>query len=223
MVPLAHRLWPLLLVAVACSRGPVQEQDLDVLDTSIHYRQAGPMDGDAVLLLHGAAYTSADWERIGTLQLLADAGFRAIALDLPSKGESGDWNHVVEGFLLEFVDALQLETCAVVAPSMSGAYALPFVTLHPHRVRAFIPVAPIRIPHFLSAARTCPVPTLVLWGSEDQTIPLRHGQDLTDALPSARLHVLEGGSHAFYLEDPDPFHHELLGFLGSGGSLGSGG
>ena len=36
-----------------------------------------------VLLLHGAAFTSKDWEKTETLQLLGAIGHKAIAIDLP--------------------------------------------------------------------------------------------------------------------------------------------
>lgn len=39
-----------------------------------------------VVLLHGKAFNSHTWEQLGTLQLLVQRGYRAVALDLP--GES---------------------------------------------------------------------------------------------------------------------------------------
>lgn len=37
-----------------------------------------------VLLLHGAKYSAQTWEDLGTLAVLADAGFRVAAVDLPT-------------------------------------------------------------------------------------------------------------------------------------------
>lgn len=56
----------------------------------LFYRQSEPTSGDvrmSVLLLHGIRFSSENWLNIGTLETLAKAGCRAVAVDLP--GESG--------------------------------------------------------------------------------------------------------------------------------------
>jgi abhydrolase domain-containing protein 14 len=202
----------------ACAKaepGALVEFDIKVLDTDIHGLEAGPADGKVVLLLHGNAFTSATWQELGTVELLADAGFRTIAIDLPEKGESGKWPHVLEGFLIEFLGAMKIESCAVIAPSMSGAYAFPLVTIHQHRVSAFVPIAPIRIKQFLTALPECNTPTLALWGENDSLIPIKLGNDLADAMPNARLHVIPNAEHACYMQATELFHQELLAFLES--------
>lgn len=204
------------LLLGACGQpepGALMEDDIQVAGTTIHYRAAGPPDGDVILLLHGAAFSSATWQELGTLQLLADAGYRAIAVDLPEKGESEKWPHVLEGFLIELVDAMDIEKCAVVAPSMSGAYAFPFVTIHEHRVSSFAALAPVRAGQFLPAMKQTKLPVLVMWGENDSVIPLQLGKRLVEATPNARLTVFEGAGHAFYMQATADFHQELMQFL----------
>ena len=52
----------------------------------LFYRQSEPVSGEprlGVLLLHGIRFTSENWLNIGTLETLAKAGCRAVAIDLP--------------------------------------------------------------------------------------------------------------------------------------------
>lgn len=57
-------------------------------DQALFYRQALPAGCTArltVLLLHGIRFSSENWRHIGTLETLAAAGHRALALDLPGE------------------------------------------------------------------------------------------------------------------------------------------
>ena len=56
------------------------------------YRESVPSVSSAVdpprptvLLLHGAAFSSATWRDLHTLQLLAASGHRAVAIDVPGQ------------------------------------------------------------------------------------------------------------------------------------------
>lgn len=53
-------------------------------------KNASSQESVSVLLLHGARYTSSTWVDLGTLTALANAGYRAVAVDLPAHGSSGD-------------------------------------------------------------------------------------------------------------------------------------
>lgn len=46
-------------------------------------------------------------------------------------------------------------------------------------------------------------PTLVLAGDDDRAIPLANARLLARLLPNATLHVVEGGGHAFLLDEPE--------------------
>ena len=46
-------------------------------------------------------------------------------------------------------------------------------------------------------------PTLVVWGKEDSFVPLVYADEFTRRIAGARLHTVEGTSHAPHLEQPD--------------------
>jgi pimeloyl-ACP methyl ester carboxylesterase len=46
------------------------------------------------------------------------------------------------------------------------------------------------------------MPTLVIWGEQDQIVPVSVGQTLADALPHAHFHVLRNCGHLPTLEEP---------------------
>jgi abhydrolase domain-containing protein 14 len=116
--------------------------DLEIDGQAIHGRDAGPRTGTPVLLLHGAAFDSGTWEKLGTLSVLAGAGFRAVAVDLPGFGGSKGARVAPDHFLEKLMPALGLDRVVIVSPSMSGLFSFPYVLVHPKRVAGFVPVAP---------------------------------------------------------------------------------
>ena len=74
-------------------------------------------------------------------------------------------------------------------------------------------MAPVAIGEHLKRLEGSKVPALIFWGSEDRTIPLKQGEQLSRAMPASRLVVLDGASHPCYLDRPLDFHRELLQFL----------
>ncbi len=47
-----------------------------------------------------------------------------------------------------------------------------------------------------------PVPTLVVWGERDRTIPIEHGRDAHERIPHSRFETLPRAAHFPNLEDP---------------------
>jgi pimeloyl-ACP methyl ester carboxylesterase len=58
-------------------------------------------------------------------------------------------------------------------------------------------------------------PTLVVWGEEDQAVPLRLAQPLADALGGAKLVVLADAGHVCNLDRPAAFEAAIEGFFGA--------
>lgn len=77
----------------------LHEGTVQVQGQSLFFREARPAGGQAarfsVLLLHGIRFSSETWQNLGTLHRLAQAGYRAVAIDLPGISGVGFWTGVV--------------------------------------------------------------------------------------------------------------------------------
>jgi pimeloyl-ACP methyl ester carboxylesterase len=57
------------------------------------------------------------------------------------------------------------------------------------------------------------VPTLIVWGREDQIVPLACGELYRQAIPGSRLTVIDQCGHYPHLEKPDEFSRRVSEFL----------
>lgn len=204
---------PALAAPTGTVTGTVESADLRFLGADLHLLVAGDRPAPTVLLLHGARFSAETWRQLGTLERLAAAGYRAVALDLPGHGESEPSQIPPADFLVAVLPLLAGQPVVVVSPSMSGAYSLPLLARRPAQVAAFVALAPVGIEEHRAQIQGNGVPALLLWGEEDRVIPLAQADLLAQALPHSRKVVLPGAGHACYLDRPDDFHRELVAFL----------
>ena len=196
----------------------VSDGSIELDGHSVHFLTVGPVKGQSILLLHGAKFHSGTWRDLGTLDTLAKAGYRAVAIDLPGFGKSPSWQTDPKTFLAEFIDALKIGRPVVIAPSMSGRMAFPLISGSPEKVAGFVPIAAIGTPAFAREQERNPVPVLVVWGSADRMFPAKFHKALAASFEKSELLPLPDARHAAYLEQPKLFHTALLKFLeGLGG------
>ena len=84
-----------------------------------------------------------------------------------------------------------------------------------HTVRAVIDVAGQRVSAHDRLYLAQALPTLIVWGDRDRIIPVDHAHRAAEAMPGARLEVLEGAGHFLPWRDADRFLPILEDFLKS--------
>ena len=115
-----------------------EEQNVEVEGLPIHYLTAG--EGPPLVLLHGAGDNALDWQWV--LPDLA-ATHRVYAPDLPSSPDSArptaDYSPAFfERFVVNFLDALDIERTVVAGNSLGGLVALRLSLSKPARVTALV-------------------------------------------------------------------------------------
>jgi pimeloyl-ACP methyl ester carboxylesterase len=57
------------------------------------------------------------------------------------------------------------------------------------------------------------LPTMIVWGERDNTIPLAHGREAHEAIPHNRFETIAGAAHFPHLEEPDALSQLLRDFM----------
>ena len=74
-----------------------------------------------------------------------------------------------------------------------------------HTVRSVIDVAGQRVSAHDRLYLAAALPTLIVWGDHDRIIPVAHAYRAAEAIPGARLEILEGAGHFLPWRDADRF------------------
>ena len=113
----------------------------------IHYQEVG--DGFPIVFLHGSGPGASGYSNFKhNYDVFAAAGFRAVVIDLPGFGLSSkpdDVNYDTDFFVATldaFLNAMDIQSCALLGNSLGGAIALHYQLAHPGRVKKLILMAP---------------------------------------------------------------------------------
>lgn len=118
--------------------------DVDGLSTYVLAR--GPEDGEAVLLLHGWGASTFTWRE--QIDVLAEAGYRAVAFDRPPYGLSAKTGTNIPysasdlaQFTVEVMDELGIQKAVLVGQSQGGGVAGYFAVRYPGRISKLVLVS----------------------------------------------------------------------------------
>jgi haloalkane dehalogenase len=204
----------------------------------IAYREAGDAGAPPVLLVHGYPETSYMWRH--AMAALADAGWRAVAPDLPGYGDSppgdrpGTWEEHVES-LERFRSALDLDGCVLVVHDWGVMIGLRWACDHPGAARGLVisdgGFFADRRWHDLANVMRTPgegeqlvdenegrlaalgVPFLALWGETDAFAPVGGAHRFAKEIPGARVQVIEGTGHFVFDDAPEEAAEALAAFV----------
>src|SRR6202007_977122 len=129
--------------AVDSSTPTVFYRTLNVEGLEIFYREAGPRDAPAVLLLHGFPSSSHMFRNL--IPMLADK-YHVVAPDFPGYGESSapsvnDFDYSFEGLTAlteKFTEKLRLSSHALYLSDIGASVGFRLAVMHPERVTAMI-------------------------------------------------------------------------------------
>ncbi len=180
---------------------------------TVHYLEVERRNAKTVLLLHGRSFKAATWRDLGTLDALADMGFRVLAIDIPGFGESPTCADEAGAAIELFLLFQELTHVILIGPSMGGRIALEFALSHPQMVTALVLAGPVGVMENVTELQTITAPVLAVWGEKDTISPPENGRILLDEVPTCRLEVYPGASHPCYLDQPERWHGHLREFL----------
>ncbi len=199
----------------------VNENDLQIGDTNIHYLSYERGSKRNFILLHDSTQTSASWVRIDALRKIGQWGYNVYAPDMPGLGKSEfsfKYNFIRSPskgseFIQDFSSELYITNTVVVGPSASAGTALKSLIDEKDQIKSAIIIGGLSVDPILNELNKIDRPVLILWGSKDNTVPLEHGMKYHDLIASSTFVKIDGAGHCVQMEKPDIFFNNVKRFL----------
>lgn len=166
-----------------------------------------------VILLHGAKFSAATWQEVGTLDVLSQTGYPVHALDMPGYGQSKPCPSPPVELLHEYITRRKFNAPILIGPSMGGSICLDYYFTWPDTVGGLVLVGAVGLEKHRDRFAELKAPCLLVWGENDTISPLSGARFIEQRIPAAELVVLEKASHPCYLDQPDKWHQSLLAFF----------
>jgi len=186
-----------------------------------HWDVAGPADGPAIVFVHGAVMTRAQW----TLQLdrFAEAGYRSISIDLPGHGALADRSFTMDA-AVEAVESVIDEVAGgraiLVGLSLGGYVSMTVAARSPQRVRGLVlagstrePTGPVRFAYWFVGTGLGLAPQALLRGIMAFIWRRRYGSEIAGAI-MAKGYYARGGGEAIRVLTAGGFRERLRAYGG---------
>jgi pimeloyl-ACP methyl ester carboxylesterase len=195
-------------------RGDYDTNSVTLKSGTLHFHDEGAGDS-AIVLLHGRNSHSGTWRKNSTY-LVKNTGWRVIAPSL-SPWRSTDEELQITNYATtvdELLTKLKLENVILVGNSMGGWIAMR-LALNRKSVKALVledsagadkSSTSVILPELDASS----IPVLIIWGREDEIMPLEAGKRMHSELKRSELVVFDHVGHVPHWEAPDEFNRLLV-------------
>jgi len=156
-------------------------------------------------------FSASTFKWVGTLDALATAGCRVVALDLPSYSGQFASDDVKRRLLGDFLAQIGWHRkVVVVAASMGGTVGSPYVlSAGPDKVAGYVSVSAL-----LPVEVASQVPTLLIWGENDSPTSTK-AKAHQRSFANHQMVIIPDAPHPAYLKEPTLFNELLVQFATS--------
>jgi pimeloyl-ACP methyl ester carboxylesterase len=199
-------------------QGDYDTNSAELSSGTLYFHDEGVLGSSAVVLLHGRNSHSGTWRKNAS-HLAKETGWRVIAPSLsPWRGSAEELE--ISGYVNvvdELLSKLKIENSVLVGNSMGGWIAMRLALIR-KSVQALVLEDSAGIdkpsdPETLHALDKLGIPVLILWGREDQVLPVDAGERINSEIKKSELVVFDKVGHVPHWEKPEEFNKLVLDFV----------